>query len=320
MPIRPIKGSGEAVCGSCPLADFWSLAGAALDCEALALLFDWSTVVEGVVACELFWSVVEVVFCTGAAWSVVLVVLLVELGCALWSVVLLVEVELLLLELVVASLCAVASGSVLGGCAVGAALLGVLGVGWVVEELGVAEFMLLFVVSAGGVVVEVPVWPALWSVVLDGVMLELGAVELFEVPVVSVEFVVDAGWADWSVVDVVGVACCDWSVLLLVVVVAAGVFWFVFAGGVDCPWAVVWADATPSANASTVKGSNKRFILFSTPDRKCGECFPDFDGFPKGDVVRLSNSGVGSRVFPSKPTLEKIVKQRCWLVARTSAT
>lgn len=48
-------------------------------------------VVEGVVACELFWSVVEVVLCTGAAWSVVLVVLeelgvllvLVELGCAL---------------------------------------------------------------------------------------------------------------------------------------------------------------------------------------------------------------------------------------------
>ena len=41
---------------------------------------------------------------------------------------------------------------------------------------------------------------------------------------------------------------------------------------VDCG-VVVWADATPSANASTVKGSNKRFILFSTPDRKCVSAF-----------------------------------------------
>ena len=57
---------------------------------------------------------------------------------------------------------AVASGSVLGGAGVGDALLGVLGVGCcVVEELGVAEFMLLLVVSAGAVVVEVPVCPAL---------------------------------------------------------------------------------------------------------------------------------------------------------------
>jgi hypothetical protein len=44
--------------------------------------------------------------------------------------------------------------------------------------------------------------------------------------------------------------------------VAAGVFGVVFAGGVDCPAAVVWADATPSANANTVNGSNKRFIFF----------------------------------------------------------
>jgi hypothetical protein len=86
--------------------------------------------------------------------------------------VLLVEVALLLLELS----CAVASGSVLGGGGVGLALLGVPGVLWSVALLdGVAEFMLLFVVSAGGVVVEVPVWPALWSVV---------------------EFVVDEGCAD----------------------------------------------------------------------------------------------------------------------------
>lgn len=99
-----------------------------------------------------------------------------ELGCA--EVVVL-EVALLL------SLCAVASGSVLGGGGVGLALLGVPGVFWLVlaELFGVAEFMLLFVVSAGAVVVDVPIWPALWSV----------------------EFVVDAGWADWSVV-VVG--CC----------------------------------------------------------------------------------------------------------------
>ncbi len=71
------------------------------------------------------------------------------------------EVELLVLLL---SLCAVASGSVLGGCVVGAALLGVLGVGWLVaplelvlELLGDAAFMLLLVVSAGAVVLDVPV-------------------------------------------------------------------------------------------------------------------------------------------------------------------
>ena len=34
------------------------------------------------------------------------------------------------------------------------------------ELLGVAEFMLLLVVSAGGLVVDVPFWPALWSVEL----------------------------------------------------------------------------------------------------------------------------------------------------------
>ena len=80
--------------------------------------------------------------------------------------------------LLVVSTCDVASGSVLGGCGVGAALLGVPGV--------------------------------LWSVagVLEGVMVELGAAE-FEVPVVSVEFVVVAGCADWSVVVAGCAGCAD---------------------------------------------------------------------------------------------------------------
>lgn len=65
IPIKPIKGRGDAVCGSCSLVDFWPLVEVVLDCELF--VFDWSVVVEGVVACELFWSVVEVVLCTGAA-------------------------------------------------------------------------------------------------------------------------------------------------------------------------------------------------------------------------------------------------------------
>jgi len=183
--------------------------------------------------------VAGVVVVAGAVdWSVVVVeVELLEfvvevLGCALWSVE---------LGVAVVSGFVVASGSLLSGAGVGA-VLGVPGVACGLLELFCSlEVVELLVVAA------VPVWLAFWSVVLDGVIVEL--LDGCAVPVVSLLLVVLDGCDGWVA------GCADWSV------VADGAVFdglFVFCGVV----LVVCAVATPSASVRTDIGNRSLFIEF----------------------------------------------------------